>query len=350
MPCSPPKARALLKAGKARPKRSKLGLFYIQLTYVQEPSNQSLVVGIDPGSNFEGFSVVGGKDTVCNLMVEAPTHVKGAMEVRRTMRHARRSRLWRRPCRSQNRLRDHRRLPPSTRSRWEAKARIVRQLQRILPLTNASVEDVQAKTRPGKGRKWNASFSPVQVGKEHLYRLLTAMGLVVQTSPGYVTKQLRDHYGLTKTRQKDKQDFSSHAVDAWVLAATVSGAKMPTCTRLWYVVPVRLNRRQLHMLQPAKGGLRRPQGGTMSLGFKRGTLVRHPTYGLCSIGGYDRGKLRVSLHVYQTNKRLTQVAKPNECHRLTTLSFRSWLVSPNVPQKRGVGAAVRPATAHSSPA
>ena len=39
MPCTPPKARALLKAGKACPKRNKLGIFYLQLTYAQEPNN-----------------------------------------------------------------------------------------------------------------------------------------------------------------------------------------------------------------------------------------------------------------------------------------------------------------------
>jgi hypothetical protein len=333
MPCTPPKARALLTAGKARPKHNKLGLFYIQLTYAQDPSNQPLVVGIDPGSKFEGFSVVGAKDTVCNLMVEAPDHVKGAVETRRTMRRARRIRLWRRPCRSQNRLKGSKRIPPSTRSRWEAKARIVRHLLTILPLTDASLEDVQAETRPGKGRKWNLAFSPVQVGKEHLYRLLTNLGLEVHTFPGYVTKQLRDQYSLSKTKQKDKQEFSSHAVDGWVLAATVSGAKKPTCMRLWHVVPTRLHRRQLHRLQAERGGVRRPYGGTISLGYKRGTLVRHPQYGLCTIGGYDRGKHRLSVHAYRTNQRLTQGAKPEECQRLTRLAFRSWLI----PQKQRKG-------------
>lgn len=68
------------------------------------------------------------------------------------------------------------RLPPSTRSRWEAKARVVKHLLTILPLTDVVVEDVQAVTRPGKGGKWNGSFSPVQVGKEQLYRLLGEMG------------------------------------------------------------------------------------------------------------------------------------------------------------------------------
>ncbi len=84
MPCTPAKARHLLKAGKAKPKRDKLGRFYVQLCYEQEPDNQLLVVGIDPGSQFEGVSVVGSKETVTNLMVEAPHHVKEAVEVRRT--------------------------------------------------------------------------------------------------------------------------------------------------------------------------------------------------------------------------------------------------------------------------
>ncbi len=326
MPCTPPKARAVLKAGKARPKRNKLGIFYLQLTYEQAPDNQPLVVGIDPGSKFEGFSVVGSKATVLNLMVEAPDHVKPAVKTRRVLRRARRSRLWRRPCRHQNRLAGQRRLPPSTRSRWEAKARIVRQLLAILPLTAVVVEDVQAQTRPGPGRKWNASFSPVQVGKAHLYGLLRGMGLILHLREGWQTQQLRAQFGLTKTRQKDQRTFSSHAVDAWVLAASVSGAPAPTCTRLWYVVPVQLHRRQLHRLQADHGGVRKPYGGTRSLGFRRGALVRHPRYGLCTIGGCDRAHGRLSLHAYRTNRRLTQAATPADCQVRTVLAFRSWLV------------------------
>src|SRR5205809_2017639 len=125
MPCTPAKARHLFKSGKAKPKRNKLGLFYVQLCYEQEPDNQLLVAGIDPGSKFEGYSVVGTKETVLHLMVEAPDHVKDAVETRRTMRRARRYRLWRRPKRFDNRLGGKKHIPPSTRSRWEAKARVI---------------------------------------------------------------------------------------------------------------------------------------------------------------------------------------------------------------------------------
>jgi len=345
MPCTPAKARHLFKSGKARPKRNKLGLFYVQLCYEQEPDNQPLVAGVDPGSKFEGFSVVGSQETVINLMVEAPDHVKDAIETRRTMRRARRFRKWRRPKRFDNRLNGKKRIPPSTRSRWEAKMRVIAQLKKIIPLTDIVIEDVQAVTRQGKGGKWNTAFSPVQVGKEHLYRLLREMGLEVHTRQGWQTKELREHYGLKKTKSKSKQSFESHAVDAWAMAASRSGAEKPTCQRLWYIVPAILHRRQLHRLQASQGGVRKPYGGTRSLGLKRGTVVRHTKYGLCTVGGFDRKKQTISLHDYRTNKRLTQGAKVEACRALTWVAFRSWLVAEKKRSIKGKGSHPTPALA-----
>jgi hypothetical protein len=207
----------------------------------------------------------------------------------------------------------------------------------MLPLTDVVVEDVQAVTRKGKGGKWNAAFSPVQVGKEHLYQRLREMGLTVHLRAGWQTKELREQYGLKKTKSKSKQSFASHAVDSWVLAASVSGAEKPTCTRLWYLVPAVLHRRQLQRLQASKGGRRKPYGGTRSLGLKRGTVVRHEQYGLCTVGGLDRKKQTVSLHAYRTNKRLTQRAKVKACRTLTWVAWRSWFVAKEEPKKRGKG-------------
>lgn len=300
-----------------------------------------------------GFSVVGTQDTVLHLMVQAPDHVKDAIEVRRTMRRARRHRKWRRPKRFSNRLFRRKRIPPSTRSRWEAKARIVAHLLALLPITAVVVEGVCAVTRQGKGRKWNMSFSPVQVGKEHLYRLLSEMGLAVHLREGWQTKALRERYGLTKAKSKSKQSFESHAVDSWVLAASVSGAFTPTCTRLWYVVPSRLHRRQLHRLQASKGGKRKPYGGTRSLGLKRGTLVIHPTYGRCTVGGFDRKRQTISLHGYRDNRRLTQGACVKDCRVLTWVAWRAWLVRERPKKKAGKGShpaqATRKGTSASSP-
>ena len=321
MPCHPAKARLLIKRGKALPKRNKLGIFYVQLTYEVEPENQAVALGVDPGSKFEGFSVVGTRRTVLNVMSEAVTHVKRAVERRREMRRARRYRKTRRrPERFNNRRKGKGFLPNSTRARWEAKLRIIRQLLKILPISHVVVEDVKAETGKGK-RLWNESFSPVQAGKEHFYRGLRELGFEPVLRRGWETKALRERFGLRKSRDKGEKSFWSHCVDAWVLAASVSGAERPDHTGLYYLAPLRFRRRQLHRLEPGRGGVRKPYGGTRSLGFKRGTLVRHPKWGLCYVGGHMGGRL--SLHDLKTGKRLTQDAKLEECRVLTCVSWRS---------------------------
>jgi len=321
MPTTPARARLLLKQGKARPYWNKLGIFCIILTYVVEPDNQPLVVGIDPGSSYEGWSVVGTQKTVINGMSEAPKHVKKAVETRRTMRRARRFRnCWRRPARFNNRLQGRNFMPPSTFARWNAKIRILRQLQKILPITDVVVEDVAAVSKKNC-KRWNTNFSPLEVGKKWFYRTIRSLDVNLVLRTGYETAALRDRFGLTKIGQKDNPTFASHAVDAWVMAADVSGAEHPTEFGLLYWTPIRLHRRQLHKLQPGKGGVRRREGGTRSLGFTRGTLVRHIKYGLTYIGGTL--KERLSLHNAVTGIRVTKSAKCEDCNILTRIAWRT---------------------------
>ncbi len=165
---------------------------------------------------------------------------------------------------------------------------------------------------------------------------LGGISLLAHLKEGWQTRELRQKYGLKKVKSKSKQSFESHAVDSWVLAASISGAEQPTCQRLWYVVPAVLHRRQLHRLQAAKGGERKPYGSTHSLGLKRGTVVQHARYGRCTVGGFDRRKQTISLHAYRTNKRLTQGAQVEQCRVLTWVAFRSWLVKEQ-PQTRDKG-------------
>jgi len=228
MPCKPVRARLLLKSGKAVARWNRLGIFYIQLKRAVEPNNQTLAVGIDPSSRFEGFYIVGTRDTVLNIMHEAVDWVKKAMERRRQMRRAKMYRkMSRRECRFDNRLRTRDSLHPSTKARWDAKLRILEELRDILPIQTAAVEDVKAEARDGQ-KRWNTSFSPLEVGKRYFYYGLKEIGLKVVTKEENETEELRERFGLRKIKSKSKPVFETHCVDSWVLAASKTGAERPT--------------------------------------------------------------------------------------------------------------------------
>jgi hypothetical protein len=288
-----------------------------------EPSGrevQKVVAGIDPGSKKEGITVKSAAHAYLNLQVDAVTWVKDHVEQRRRMRRSRRFRKS--PCRQPRANRAIGGIPPSTKARWQWKLRLCRFLTKLYPISLFVVEDIKAKTK-GK-RKWDVHFSPLEVGKQWFYQELSKLALVT-TKTGWETKQLRDALGLKKTGKKTAEVFEAHCVDSWVLAyAEVGGHTQPDNTRLLCVTPFRLHRRQLHALQPAKGGVRRPYGGTRSLGFKRGSLVKHPKYGVVYIGGTMRG--RVSLHSLEDGGRLCQNAKPSECKFLAYSSWRARLL------------------------
>ncbi len=320
MPCSEKRARRMIETRKAT-YFWHLGVFCIRLNVEPSARNtQPICVGIDPGSKKEGFTVKSSAHTLLNLQVDAVQHVKDAVETKRNMRRARRFRKT--PCR-QNRINRARGcLPPSTKARWGLKLRILDQLSKVYPITDVVVEDIKAATRTGQ-KKWNVSFSPLEVGKKWFYSEIESRGFKLTLKQGYETAALRFVLDLKKTSKKLAEVFSAHCVDSWVLSNDiVGGHEKPENERLLCVVPLRLHRRQLHALQPSTGGIRRPYGSTRSFGMQRGSLVRHPKYGVTYLGGFLKD--RVSLHSLRDGKRLTQTAKVTDLTVLKPNSFRTY--------------------------
>lgn len=330
MPTIPSRARRWIRSGKATP-FWKRGLFCVRLNVA--PSGRTLqpiAVGIDPGSKKEGWSVKSEAHTYLNIQADAVTWVKDHMETRRAMRRARRFRKT--PCRKPRFNRARGGLQPSTKARWQLKLRIARWLSKLFPIAVFVVEDIKARTRGQKA--WDRSFSPLEVGKRWFYSELVQIA-PVETKSGWETKQLRDALGLKKISNKQAEVFESHCVDSWILANSWTGGHTkPDNTRLLCVTPLRFHRRQLHRLQPDKGGIRRPYGGTRSLGFKRGSLVKHPKFGVVYVGGFLKD--RISLHRLEDGKRLSQNARPSECK---FLAFNSWRTRLLPGLKSGVSAA-----------
>jgi len=271
-------------------------------------------VGIDPGSKREGYSVISAVHTYVNLQAQAREGVKEAEKDSTRMCRTRRTRNT--PCRKprHNRHQNKKKLPPSTKARWQWKLRLATFLCQIFPVSVFVVEDIKAVTR-GK-KRWDQSFSPLEVGKEWFYKELGKLAPVV-SKQGYETKALREQLGLKKTSNK--------LAEVWVLArAAVGGPTAPDNTRLVCMAPFVWHHRQVHRFQPEQGGKRKPYGGTLSLGIKRGTLVKHPKWGKATVGGTMDGKL--SLHDPHTNERLTQTARVTECEPITLLRWRTRLV------------------------
>jgi len=195
----------------------------------------------------------------------------------------------------------------------------VNQLCKIFPITDFVVEDIKAKTT-GK-RRWDVSFSPLEVGKKWFYTELGNLGKV-HLKQGWETKELRDNAGLKKSKAKLSEVFEAHCVDSWVLANwLVGGHLIPDNKSMFCVTPIRLHRRQLHMLQFTKNGLRKLYGSTRSCGFKRGSLVKHKKYGLTYVGGTSNNL--VSLHSTEDGKRLCSNAKPAEVKFKTYNTWRT---------------------------
>lgn len=333
MPTTPSRARRWVESGKATGFWQR-GIFCVRLNV--EPSNrntQPIVVGIDPGSKREAFTVKSQAHTYLNILAHAVDWVKDAVETRRHMRRARRFRKT--PCRQNrsNRLVNTQRLPPSTKARWQWKLRICQWLNKIFPVTAFVVEDIKAKTWKNS-RKWNVSFSPLEVGKSYFYNQLRQLGILA-TKSGIETKELRDALKLKKTKNKLAEKFSAHNVDSWVLANWYTGGhSQPDNTQLLVVIPLRFHRRQLHRLEHAPGSVRPRYGGTISAGYKRGAIACHRKHGLCYVGGFmdsptkkDPDRQVISLHSLEIGKRLTQNALASDTKFLTYNTWRTRYVA-----------------------
>jgi 5-methylcytosine-specific restriction endonuclease McrA len=153
MPCSPARARHLLKDGKAKVVRR--DPFTIQLRFGSSGYTQDVVAGMDTGSKTIGSAATANGKVVYQAEVALRDDVTGKMKQRAMYRRARRGRKTRyRPARWSNRasLRADGRLAPSIRTTVESHLRERDFVERILPVRRWKVElasfDIHKITNP----------------------------------------------------------------------------------------------------------------------------------------------------------------------------------------------------------
>jgi len=322
MPTKTSRARKWIRDRKAIAKFNDLGQFYVQLIEPSDTQTQAVVIGIDPGKLYSGIAVQTSQFTLFTAHLQLPFEtVKKRMEQRRMMRRVRRGRRINRKVAFSKRAHRQKRfsnrrgskLPPSIRANRQLELRVVSELCKILPVSSIVYEIVEA-----KGSK---SFSPVMVGQKWMLTQLKQFA-PVETRKGWETSQLRTQLGLQKQKHhKGDAILETHAVDGIALACSefVSyesfhsaqshghqwTGKVTVTTALFKVIrrpPI--SRRQLHLMVPAKGGIRRKYGGsTTRHGLRKGDLVRSPK-GI----GYVSGDTEKQVSVSDSNwKRLGQI-------------------------------------------
>lgn len=141
MPCSPCKARKLLKQGKAKVKRTEP--FTIQLLYGSSGYKQNITLGIDAGSKHIGVSATTKKKELYAADVEIRNDIVDKLSTRRQNRRSRRNRKTRyRKSRFQNRVRSKHKgwLAPSIESKINSHFRVVKDVYKILSIDKIIIE------------------------------------------------------------------------------------------------------------------------------------------------------------------------------------------------------------------
>ena len=147
-PCSPRRARILVKQGKANG-RHQNGVYYLTLhRTIPQESIQSAHLMIDPGKSFTGLAIVRDDEQqnrtilFCGI-IQHRNDIQKRMTQRASFRRTRRGRLRFRKPRFSNRRRPADWLPPSLRSRLDNTITWVSQLSALVAIYDIHVETAQ---------------------------------------------------------------------------------------------------------------------------------------------------------------------------------------------------------------
>lgn len=228
MPMKATRVRKFIEAGKAKIRYDrKLKQHYLQLfDFPSGKETQEITIGIDPGSTYDGVSVVSKNYHHLNVeLIQRPKKGKTSIhsfKMRQSSnRRVRRSRLRHRPVRFSSRTSN--KLTPTIRANLDFRKWLISKLIRLFPISKIVIEDVKFNHYKSKNGR---SFSIVEQGKTALYDFIRTIGVDLELYNGFDTKKLRmNAFGGVdlKNQSKDAKTFTAHCLDSFVLA----------CNKFW---------------------------------------------------------------------------------------------------------------------
>jgi len=138
MPCTPTKARRMLKKGEAYV--VKRIPFTIKLNFECENKVQDINLGIDSGYKYVGFSAITEKEELISGTLNLDLKTKDRLNEKRMYRRNRRNRLRYRKPRFNNRKRCDNWLPPSIERKYQTHLTLIEKIKNLLPIKNVIVE------------------------------------------------------------------------------------------------------------------------------------------------------------------------------------------------------------------
>lgn len=222
MPMKGSRVQKFIDSGRAKIRYDrKVKIHYLQL--LVSPSGiecQDIVIGLDPGSTFDGFSVVSKECHHLNIeLIQRPkkgkTSIKSFKHRQAGNRRLRRSRLRHRRIRFSSRT--SKKLTPTIRANLEFRQWLILKLVKIYPINKMVVEDVRFNHYAKKNGK---SFSHVELGKTALYEFIKSLDVKLELIQGFETHKLRNNsFGIDlKLKEKDSRHFNAHCLDSFVMA------------------------------------------------------------------------------------------------------------------------------------
>ena len=140
MPCSPSKARKLLKTEKA--KVVKIEPFTIQLLFGSSGYKQEITLGVDAGSKMVGLSATTNKKELFSAEAQLRNDIVDLLATRKQNRNKRRNRLRYRKPRFLNRVKNKKEgwLAPSIKHKIQTHLTVIANVRKILPMSKIIVE------------------------------------------------------------------------------------------------------------------------------------------------------------------------------------------------------------------
>lgn len=246
MPTYWKKAKRLCKEKKGILVKDKVLGWYLKLKV--DPKNydtQSISLGVDPGTMFEGYTLLSDKDSRnfqfnFTRIIKNKRNIRSKSSMRRMYRQIRRSRLRHRPIRE---LYGRKNPMTCTINYYKShRENFLLRLLRLYPISVISVENVgyDHRVKPG-----GSGFSNIELSKHYYFDLIRSLGIRLVLVDPHVTSIIRNSIFNSEVKLSDKstRSFFSHCVDSFSIA--------------WYTLPGRLTSTSVRVINRSADYVRR---------------------------------------------------------------------------------------------